>query len=50
MLGKKLIELRKSVCRANLKLVKENLAIFTFGNVSGIEQGKKSNCNKAKQC
>ena len=38
MLDKKLIELKKSVYLANLKLVKENLIIFTFGNISGIDR------------
>jgi len=33
-----LFELRKSVLEANLLLVKYNLAIFTWGNVSGIDR------------
>lgn len=31
-------ELKKSVCRANLDLVKYGLVIFTWGNVSGIDR------------
>jgi len=33
-------ELRAQVCRANLELVEQNLVLFTFGNVSGIDRGK----------
>ena len=31
-------ELKKSVCRANLDLVKYGLVLFTWGNVSGIDR------------
>jgi len=31
-------ELKKSVCEANIELYKQNLAIYTWGNVSGIDR------------
>jgi len=33
-------KLKKSVCRANLELQKQNLVIYSFGNVSGIDHKK----------
>ena len=33
-------ELKKQVCQANLDLVKHNLVVFTWGNVSGIDREK----------
>lgn len=33
-------ELKKQVCEANLLLVKHNLVVFTWGNVSGIDREK----------
>lgn len=33
-------ELKETVCRANLDLVKHGLVIFTWGNVSGIDREK----------
>lgn len=33
-------QLKKSVCRANLELQKQNLVIYSFGNVSGIDRKK----------
>jgi L-ribulose-5-phosphate 4-epimerase len=33
-------QLKKSVCLANLELVKQNLVIYNFGNVSGIDREK----------
>lgn len=33
-------QLKKSVCQANLELVKQNLIIYSFGNVSGIDRKK----------
>lgn len=33
-------ELKKQVCQANLDLVKYNLVVFTWGNVSGIDRKK----------
>ncbi|MGA2916443.1 MAG: L-ribulose-5-phosphate 4-epimerase AraD [Sedimentisphaerales bacterium] len=33
-------QLKKSVCRANLELQKQNLVIYSFGNVSGIDRRK----------
>ncbi len=33
-------ELKKSVCQANLDLVRHGLVIFTWGNVSGIDREK----------
>ena len=38
--GKMLEELKEKVCRANLDLVKHNLVIFTWGNVSAIDRQK----------
>jgi L-ribulose-5-phosphate 4-epimerase len=32
--------LQKRVCEANLELVRKNLVIYSFGNVSGIDRGK----------
>jgi len=32
--------LKKSVCQANLELQKQNLVIYSFGNVSGIDRKK----------
>jgi len=40
MLDKKLTDLKKAVYFANIKLFKENLIIFTFGNVSEIDREK----------
>jgi L-ribulose-5-phosphate 4-epimerase len=33
-------QLKKSVCEANLELQKQNLVIYSFGNVSGIDRKK----------
>jgi len=33
-------QLKKDVCRANLELEKQNLVIYSFGNVSGIDREK----------
>jgi L-ribulose-5-phosphate 4-epimerase len=33
-------KLKKSVCQANLELQKQNLVIYSFGNVSGIDREK----------
>ncbi len=33
-------QLKKSVCRANLELQKQNLVIYSWGNVSGIDRKK----------
>ncbi len=33
-------ELKEQVCQANLDLVKHQLVVFTWGNVSGIDRGK----------
>ena len=33
-------KLKKQVCQANLDLVKHNLVVFTWGNVSGIDREK----------
>jgi L-ribulose-5-phosphate 4-epimerase len=33
--------LKRDVCEANLELVREGLAIQTFGNVSGIDRGRR---------
>jgi L-ribulose-5-phosphate 4-epimerase len=33
-------QLKKSVCQANLELQKQNLVIYSFGNVSGIDRKK----------
>ncbi|MFA5293057.1 MAG: L-ribulose-5-phosphate 4-epimerase AraD [Phycisphaerae bacterium] len=33
-------QLKKSVCKANLELQKQNLIIYSFGNVSGIDRKK----------
>ncbi len=33
-------ELKESVCRANLDLVRHGLVIFTWGNVSGIDRDR----------
>jgi len=41
MIDKRLEELKKEVYEANMRLVKENLVIFTFGNVSGIDWQKE---------
>ena len=41
MLDKKLTDLKKAVYFANIKLFKENLIIFTFGNVSEIDREKR---------
>ena len=41
MLDKKLTDLKKSVYFANIKLFKENLIIFTFGNVSGMDRERE---------
>jgi len=33
-------QLKKSVCKANIELQKQNLVIYSFGNVSGIDRKK----------
>ncbi len=38
MLDKRLIKLKEAVYSSNLKLAEEDLVIFTFGNVSGIDR------------
>lgn len=40
MLDKEISDLKKEVYEANKRLVEENLVIFTFGNVSGINRQK----------
>lgn len=39
-MSSKLTELKKAVLEANLELVRHNLVIFTWGNVSGIDREK----------
>ncbi|MBM3708831.1 MAG: L-ribulose-5-phosphate 4-epimerase AraD [Actinobacteria bacterium] len=41
MLDKKLIDLKKSVYSANMRLQEEKLVMFTFGNVSGIDRERQ---------
>ncbi len=33
-------ELKEQICEANLELVKRGVVIYTWGNVSGIDQEK----------
>ena len=39
-------ELKEKVFKANLDLVKQNLVIFTWGNVSGIDREKGPTTSK----
>lgn len=43
-------ELKEKVFRANLDLVKHNLVIFTWGNVSAIDREKGPGGDQALRC
>ena len=43
-------ELREQVLQANLLLPEHDLVTFTWGNVSGIDQGKGNCCNQTIRC